>query len=222
MTAFGDLQGWPRARPPMRSPGRRVDSARPSEDCQVTEQYRGGDTGVRPEESDLAHRLQRLVVRLSRELRWESAEIGLSAADAMALFDLRRHPGSGVSDLARLAGVTRSVISERLKRLEADGLVARDATPKADRRRVGFMVTPGGHAVLKHMSRVRRNQIAARLARLSAQDRKAIERAVDALDRLPQWRSAAELAREAKGQDEEQADESWGRDDHDRGRVRQA
>jgi DNA-binding MarR family transcriptional regulator len=176
---------------------------------------------MRPEDTDLAHRLQRLVVRLSRELRWESAEIGLSVADAMALFDLRRRPGSGVSDLARLAGVARSVISERLKRLEVDGLVARDAVLRSDRRRIGFVVTPGGHAVLKHMARVRRNQVAARLASLTPAEREAIANAVDALDRLPSWRSRAELAAEAlRREPDDQLD--WGRNDNDRKRTRSA
>jgi DNA-binding MarR family transcriptional regulator len=176
---------------------------------------------MRPEDTDLAHRLQRLVVRLSRELRWESAEIGLSIADAMALFDLRRHPGYGVSDLARLAGVARSVISERLKRLEADGLVARDAVLRADRRRIGFVVTPGGHAVLKHMARVRRNQVAARLASLTPAERDAIAKAVDALDRLPSWRGRGERAAEALPREpDDQVD--WGRNDNDRKRTRSA
>jgi DNA-binding MarR family transcriptional regulator len=155
---------------------------------------------VHPEEADVAHRLQRLVVRLSRELRWESAEVGVSSADARVLFDLRRYPGSGVSELARRAGIARSVISERLKRLEADDLVVRDAAPRADRRRVAFMVTPGGHGALKLMALARRNQVAARLSTLTPAERKAIEQAVDALDRLPQWRSAAERAAEAKRQ----------------------
>ena len=173
---------------------------------------------MRPEEADVAHRLQRLVVRLSRELRWESAEIGVSAADAMALFDLRRHPGSGVADLARMAGIARSVVSERMKRLEADGLVARDAVVRPDRRRVGFEVTPGGHGVLKHMARLRRNQIAARLADLSPAEREAIEGAVDALDRLPRWRSQTELA--VEGGREQRDEMDWGWDDHDKRRVR--
>lgn len=175
---------------------------------------------MRYEEADLAHRLQRLVVRLSRELRWESAEIGVSSADAMVLFDLRRHPGSGVTDLARKAGVTRSVISERLKRLEADGLVVRDAVARPDRRRVGFLVAPGGHAVLKHMARVRRNQVAARLAVLTPTEREAIANAVDALDRLPRWRGQAELAAEAERQQRRQTD--WGSDDHGRQKARSA
>jgi DNA-binding MarR family transcriptional regulator len=172
---------------------------------------------VRPEDTDLPHRLARLVVRLARELRWESADIGVSSADGITLFDLRRRPGSGVSDLARTAGVTRSVVSERLKRLEADGLVARDTSPQTDRRRVGFVVTPGGQVALKHMARVRRNQMAARLAWLSPQDRQAIENAVEALERLPNWRSQAE--REAEARKEAHCD--WGRQNHERRRVRQ-
>jgi DNA-binding MarR family transcriptional regulator len=172
---------------------------------------------VRPEEADLAHRLQRLVVRLSRELRWESAEAGVSSADAMVLFDLRRHPGSGVSELARRAGIARSVISERLKRLEADGLVVRDTAPCPDRRRVGFLVTAGGHGVLQHMALVRRNHIAARLSTLTPAEREAIEHAVDALDRLPQWRSAGELAAEAQ----QQRQRLVGEHDHERRQTRQ-
>lgn len=172
---------------------------------------------MRPEDSDLAHRLQRLVIRLNRELRWESAEIGVSSADAMVLFDLRRHPGSGVSDLAGMGQIARSVVSERVKRLEAAGLIERDGVERADRRRVGLAVTAAGHAVLTRMARIRRDRIAARLADLSPDDRHAIENAVDALDRLPQWRSAAELAAEAERQDQR----SWGREhDHERRQAR--
>jgi DNA-binding MarR family transcriptional regulator len=173
---------------------------------------------VRPEESDLAHRLQRLVIRLNRELRWESAETGVSSADAMLLFDLRRHPGSGVSDLAGMGRIARSVVSERIKRLEAAGLIARDAVERADKRRVGLAVTAAGHAALARMARIRRDRVAARLATLSDDDRSAIEQAVDALDRLPQWRSAAELAAETQRNDQR----IWGREqDHGRRQARQ-
>jgi DNA-binding MarR family transcriptional regulator len=173
---------------------------------------------VRPEEADLAHRLQRLVVRLNRELRWESAEVGVSSADAMVLFDLRRHPGSGVSDLARMARIARSVISERVARLEAAGLVERDKLERADKRRVGLIVAPAGHAALTRMARIRRDRVAARLATLSDEERQAIEHAVDALDRLPQWRSAEELATEAERQREKLGREHH----HEREQARQA
>lgn len=165
---------------------------------------------MRPEESDLAHRLQRLVIRLNRELRWESAETGVSSADAMVLFDLRRYPGSGVSDLAGMGQIARSVISERVKRLQATGLIARDAVERADKRRVGLTVTAAGHAALVRMARIRRDRVAARLALLAPAEREAIEQAVDALDRLPQWRSEAELAADA----ERQKQRTSGREQH--------
>jgi DNA-binding MarR family transcriptional regulator len=149
---------------------------------------------LRPEEADLAHRLQRLVVRLHRELRSDGGELGVSQAEAMALFDLRRHPGSGVSDLAAMGGVARSVMSERIKRLEALGFVTRDAVVRTDKRRIGLLVTKAGWAVLTRMSRERRDRVAQRLDLLTDDQRRAIEMAVDALDRLPKWRSAPELA----------------------------
>ena len=155
---------------------------------------------MRPEDADLAHRLQRLVIRLNRELRWESAETGVSPADAMVLFDLRRHPGSGVSELAGMARIARSVVSERIKRLEAAGLIARDRLERADKRRIGLIVTAAGHEALTRMARIRRDQVAARLATLSEGERRAIGRAVDALDRLPQWRSAVEIDADAERQ----------------------
>ena len=155
---------------------------------------------MRPEDADLAHRLQRLVIRLNRELRWESAETGVSPADAVVLFDLRRHPGSGVSELAAMACIARSVVSERIKRLEAAGLIARDRLERADKRRIGLIVTAAGHEALTRMARIRRDQVAARLATLSEGERRAIGRAVDALDRLPQWRSAVEIAADAERQ----------------------
>jgi DNA-binding MarR family transcriptional regulator len=179
---------------------------------------------VRPEESDLAHRLQRLVIRLHRELRWEAEETGVSPPDAMVLFDLRRYPGSGVSDLAGLARTARSVISERVKRLQAMGLITKDNMERTDKRRIGLIVTPEGHAVLRRMARIRRNRVAARLNVLDPDERLLIENAVDALDRLAIWRSAEELAaeRERKGANEapEQATTWWERDE--RRQARQA
>jgi DNA-binding MarR family transcriptional regulator len=96
-----------------------------------------------------------------------------------------------------MGGVARSVMSERIKRLEGLGLVARDAVIRTDKRRIGLVVTKAGWAVLTRMSRERRNHVAERLDLLSDEQRRAIAMAVDALDRLPQWRSAAELAADA-------------------------
>jgi DNA-binding MarR family transcriptional regulator len=169
----------------------------------------------RAEEDDLAHRLQRLVVRLYRELRGDSFYGPVSSVEGMVLFDLRRHPGSGVSDLATMARVNRSVMSERVKRLEAAGLVMRDPATGADRRRVSLMVTADGHALLERMARARRDRMAARLERLEPAERAAIEAAVDALDKLPDWRSAAEIAADEQRK-------TNGRMGHGQARIRSA
>ncbi|HEV2530574.1 MarR family winged helix-turn-helix transcriptional regulator [Phenylobacterium sp.] len=144
--------------------------------------------------TDLAGRLQRLVFRLNRELRLEFAELGVTGADAAVLFDLRRRPGCGVTELAAMSEVGRSVMSERIKRLEAAGLVERDAGPRTDRRRVGLSVTRAGLSVMVRIARERRNRLAVRLDRLDEAQRHAIEAAISALERLPDWKSAAEMA----------------------------
>jgi DNA-binding MarR family transcriptional regulator len=155
--------------------------------------------GVRGDE-DLAGRLQRLVFRLNRELRSEFAELSISGADAMLLFDLRRRPGSGVTDLAAMNEVARSVMSERLKRLEAAGLVARDPGAHADRRRVGFVITPAGRGAMGRIVEERRSRMSARLAKLGEAEREAIRAAVSALEHLPDWKSAYEISAEAERQ----------------------
>ncbi|THD79910.1 MAG: MarR family transcriptional regulator [Phenylobacterium sp.] len=167
------------------------------------------------DQGDLAARLQRLVFRLNRELRWEFAELGVTGADAMLLFDLRRRPGSGVSDLAAMGEVARSVMSERIKRLEKAGLVARDDLPRADKRRVGLVVTPEGLAVMLRIVHERRDRMETRLARLAPAERLAVSVAVEALDKLPDWRSAFEI------QDEQQQTNP-GEGHHERKRAKSA
>jgi DNA-binding MarR family transcriptional regulator len=135
-------------------------------------------------EEDLAHRLQRLVFRLNRELRLQSAASGTSGADTMLLAEIRRRPGVGVSELADQDNVARSVMSERVKRLEAAGLIARDSLFRADKRRVGLAITEAGHTILNAITEQRRLWMADRLARLSPEECEAVNLAVDSLDAL--------------------------------------
>jgi DNA-binding MarR family transcriptional regulator len=136
------------------------------------------------ETTDLAHRLQRLVSRLNRELRMQSTGAGSSSADAMLLAELRRSPGIGVSELAASENVARSVMSERVKRLEAAGLVACDGETRPDRRRIGLAVTDAGRALLAVITAERRAWMAERLAQLSADEQKAVRIAVASLERI--------------------------------------
>jgi DNA-binding MarR family transcriptional regulator len=147
---------------------------------------------------DLAHRLQRLVLRLNRELRAQNAGSGASNADAVLLAEVRHAPGLGVSELAGIENVARSVMSERIKRLEQAGLVATDPRPRHDRRRVGVVITEAGRALLESITDRRRAWMAERLTTLSAEERAAVEAAVAALDRLTGERGVRQRAEAAE------------------------
>jgi DNA-binding MarR family transcriptional regulator len=132
--------------------------------------------------NDLAHQLQRLVLRLNRELRAHNAGAGASNADAMLLAEVRHSPGLGVSDLAAIENVSRSVMSERVKRLEQAGLIASD--PGADRRRVALTITGAGRDLLERITERRRAWMAERLTDLSPAEREAVQVAVASLERI--------------------------------------
>lgn len=133
---------------------------------------------------ELGQALQRLVYRLSRELRAHSAGGGVSGADALSLYEVRRRPGIGVSELAAIEKVNRSVMSERVARLESAGLVERMASPDGDRRRFGLAVSELGRSILRQVSGQRRDWMADRLVSLTPEERSAVHVAVRSLERL--------------------------------------
>lgn len=139
--------------------------------------------------ADLAHRLQRLVFRLNRELRAESANVGVSAADALLLAEVRHRPGIGISELSVAEKVARSVMSERVKRLEAAGLLAADRASHEDRRRVGLSITEAGRELLAVITQERRQWVAGLLSMLSADERDCVRAAIEALERATRQRA---------------------------------
>lgn len=136
------------------------------------------------ERGELGQALQRLVYRLNRELRAHSAGGGVSGADALSLYEVRRRPGIGVSELAAIEKVNRSVMSERVARLQAAGLVERIASPDGDRRRFGLVVSDLGRNTLLQVSGQRRDWMSDRLASLTPDERGAVHVAVRSLERL--------------------------------------
>jgi DNA-binding MarR family transcriptional regulator len=153
---------------------------------------------------DLAHHLQRAVFRLDRDLRLAAAGAGLSAKDAALLAMLRRAPGMGVCQLATQASVGRSVMSERVTRLEAAGLVERAApAPGGDQRRIGLHVTAAGRKAFGVIARERGVLIENRLARLSPAERETLKAAVELLDRLTDDPTIAEAAADEIAQRQE-------------------
>lgn len=131
----------------------------------------------------LAESLRPALLRVSRRLRLEAQKVGLSAQDAMLLGHITKNPGIGVSALADAERISRPTMSAHVKRLEAEGLVARSGHAE-DGRRSGLTITDAGARKLEMIRRERNDWLAARLGRLSPDDRATLEAAAEALLRL--------------------------------------
>ncbi len=145
-------------------------------------------TSLNPDLEDdvlgLAEALRPALLRVSRRLRQEALKAGVSALDAQLLMIIRKNPGIGGAELAEREQMTRPSMSAQLKRLEATGWIARDPTCEADRRRVGVRLTANGEFALEAIRRRRNDWLAARLADLSPEARRALDAAVGHLARL--------------------------------------
>lgn len=140
-------------------------------------------TDTDPDIRALAEALRPALLRVSRRLRLEAQKVGLSAQDALLLGHITKHPGIGVSALADAEKISRPTMSAHIKRLEADGLVAR-SDDAADGRRSGLAITPAGLDKLEMIRATRNDWLATRLSRLPADDRALLEAAAGALLRL--------------------------------------
>ena len=131
----------------------------------------------------LADTLRPAVLRLSRRLRHEGQKSGLSVQDAILLGLVKARPGIGVSGLADAEQTSRPTMSSHVKRLEADGLLMRDADAE-DGRRSGLTLTPAGLRKLEQIRAQRNDWLARRLARLEPAEREQLSIASAALLKL--------------------------------------
>jgi DNA-binding MarR family transcriptional regulator len=136
-----------------------------------------------PEIFALAEALRGPLLRASRKLRQEGQKAGLSAQEALILGYLRKNPGAGVSELADLEQISRPTMSSHVKRLAAAGWVARTDDAQ-DGRRQGLTVTPAGARKHEAIQRHRSDWLAARLLRLSPEERDRLAQAAAPLLKL--------------------------------------
>ncbi|HUK45907.1 MAG TPA: MarR family transcriptional regulator [Gaiellaceae bacterium] len=130
----------------------------------------------------LANELRPVLLRISRLVRRESQELGVTAGQATLLSLIGAQPGISARELADAERISAPGMSAHLERLEASGLIVRERG--SDRRRVGVTLTAEGARVLRSVRRKRTAWLAERLNELTAEEREAIEAAIAPLARL--------------------------------------
>jgi DNA-binding MarR family transcriptional regulator len=131
----------------------------------------------------VANQLRPVLLRLARELRRETEQLGITSRQATLLWLIRTNPGMSLRELAAEERISAPALSGLVDRLEKAGLIARirDAD---DRRRVGLAVTDEGERLLKRVRARRTTWLADRLKGLDDEELAAVEAAIEPLGRL--------------------------------------
>jgi DNA-binding MarR family transcriptional regulator len=131
----------------------------------------------------VAEQLRPVLLRLARELRRETQQLGVTARQAALLSHVRRNPGLSLRELAAQEGISAPALSGHIDRLERLGLVRR-VRSTSDRRRVGLELTAEGSGLLRRIRARRTTWLAERLRALDADELESIERALGPLQQL--------------------------------------
>jgi len=127
--------------------------------------------------------LRPVLLRLARELRKETGQLGITARQATLLWLVKRSPGLSLAELAGEEGISPPALSGHVDRLERAGLIERLRSTD-DRRRVGLRLTDEGARMLRRVRARRTTWLADRLSALEPTQLEAIDDAVPALQAL--------------------------------------
>jgi DNA-binding MarR family transcriptional regulator len=136
----------------------------------------------------IASDLRPVVLRLARELRKETEQLGITARQATLLWLVKRSPGLSLAELAAEEGISAPAMSGHVDRLERAGLLER-VRSSDDRRRVGLRLTEEGERLMRRVRARRTTWLADRLTALEPSELEAIELAVPALIQLLETRA---------------------------------
>jgi DNA-binding MarR family transcriptional regulator len=145
----------------------------------------------------IANELRPVLLWLSRHLRRESHELGLTAGQVTILSTIQDRPGITAQELATRQQISAPAMSGQLARLEETGLVTRERGH--DRRRMRVTVTAEGRRVLRTVRKRRNAWLAERLERLEPRERAAVQAAIGPLARLLEVAADAGSTKSAKG-----------------------
>ena len=130
-----------------------------------------------------AAELRPVLLRLARELRRETEQLGVTARQATLLWLVKRSPGLSLAELAAEEGISPPALSGHVDRLERAGLIER-VRSTGDRRRVGLRLTDDGERLMRRVRARRTTWLADRLRTLEPDALDSIEAAIPALMRL--------------------------------------
>lgn len=131
----------------------------------------------------VANQLRPVLLRLARELRKETEQLGVTSRQVTLLWLIRSHPALSLRELAAEEGISAPALSGHVDRLEKAGLLAR-VRDERDRRRVGLSLTEEGERLMKRVRARRTTWLAERLRGLDDDEVAVIEAAIEPLGRL--------------------------------------
>jgi DNA-binding MarR family transcriptional regulator len=131
----------------------------------------------------VASELRPVLLRLARELRKETEQLGVTARQATLLWLVKRSPGLSLAELAAEEGISAPALSGYVDRLERAGFLERVRSTE-DRRRVGLRLTEDGARLMRRIRARRTTWLADRLRKLDDSELAAIDDAIPALLRL--------------------------------------
>jgi DNA-binding MarR family transcriptional regulator len=131
----------------------------------------------------VAAELRPVLLRLARELRKETEQLGITARQATLLWLVKRSPGLSLAELAAEEGISAPAMSGHVDRLERAGLLERLRSSE-DRRRIGLRLTDEGVRLMRRVRARRTTWLTERLGALDPDQLEAVENAVPALARL--------------------------------------
>jgi DNA-binding MarR family transcriptional regulator len=133
--------------------------------------------------TQLASQLRQAVLRLTRRLRSQRADVSVTITQLMALGTLVKHGPMSAGELAAHERVQPPSMTKILVALEEHGLSRREQHP-SDRRQIVIEATEAGRELMKQEGELRDAWLAARLTTLTQEERELLERASGVLSRL--------------------------------------
>ena len=147
----------------------------------------GSKTPTSPPAIDLdtAPRLRAVIGRITRRLRPTPAgtAAGLTPTKRTVLMSVVREGPVRLADVADAEGINPTMLSRIVGALVEEGLIER-SSDEGDRRAAWLRATPNGRKLVERIRRERTDALLVGLGELDLADRRAIEKALPALEEL--------------------------------------